>query len=175
MGRGPGEIAVVRPSKQWNYAGHPYLSGKIESTRLDVDALSLIPLKLEERGIWSPTEHYWGEEGEPVEEWAKPIVARGRRPPFEMEQVLPGMDPDDPDPDADPIRQAVDSNDAGDREGAYRILMDLCQADLRCLDTHAHLGNLVFDRRPEGAIRHCEVGTVIYRSRVTLTGCACGG
>ena len=33
-----------------------------------------------------------------------------------------------------------------------------CQADLRCLDAHAHLGNLHFDDRPDDAIRHYEVG-----------------
>jgi hypothetical protein len=154
----PGEIAVVRPNKQWTYAGNPYLSGKIESTRLDVGPLDLIPLKLEARCVWDPAQEYWGEEGEPIDDWAKPIIARGRRPQFEMEQVLPGMDPDDPDPDADPIGQAVDCEDSGDMEGAYKILMDLCQADLRCLDAHAHLGNMVFDGRPEDAIRHYEAG-----------------
>jgi hypothetical protein len=154
----PGEIAVVRPNKQWTYAGNPYLSGKIESTRLDVGPLDLIPLKLEARGVWDPAQEYWGEEGEPIDDWAKPIITRGRRPQFEMEQVLPGMDPDDPDPDADPIGQAVDCKDSGDMEGAYKILMDLCQADLRCLDAHAHLGNMVFDGRPEDAIRHYEAG-----------------
>jgi hypothetical protein len=41
-------------------------------------------------------EHYWGHEGEPIEDWAKPIIARGPRLEFEMEQVLPGTDPDDP-------------------------------------------------------------------------------
>jgi hypothetical protein len=30
----PGEIAVIRPAKQWNYAGNPYFAGVIESTRL---------------------------------------------------------------------------------------------------------------------------------------------
>ncbi len=154
----PGEIAVIRPHKQWTYAGNPYLSGKIESTRIEVGALDLVPLKLEARGVFDPAQQYWGEEGEPIEDWARPIIARGRRPQFEMEQVLPGMESDDPDPDADPIGQAVDHNDAGDREGAYKILMDLCQADLRCLDAHAHLGNVVFDGRPEDAIRHYEVG-----------------
>ena len=39
--------------------------------------------------------------------------------------------------------------------------MDLCQADLRCLDAHAHLGNSVFDWRPEEAIRHYEAGVRI--------------
>ena len=37
-------------------------------------------------------------------------------------------------------------------------LMALCQADLRCLDAHSHLGNLVFDHNPQDAIRHYEVG-----------------
>src|SRR5660398_318965 len=39
--------------------------------------------------------------------------------------------------------------------------MELCQADLRCLDAHAHLGNFVFDRIPEEAIRHYDVGVRI--------------
>ena len=43
----PGEIAVVRPAKRWTYAGNPYLSGTIESTRLDARALGLDPLRLE--------------------------------------------------------------------------------------------------------------------------------
>jgi tetratricopeptide (TPR) repeat protein len=39
--------------------------------------------------------------------------------------------------------------------------MDLCQTDLRCLDAHAHLGNLLFDSFPEQAIRHYEAGVRI--------------
>ena len=65
-----------------------------------------------------------------------------------MEQVLPGGDPDDPF--SDPIIESNDRKDSGDVEGAYRILMDLCQTDLRCLDAHAHLGNLAFERSPQG-------------------------
>ena len=152
----PGEIAVVKPRKQWSYAGHPYLSGEIESTRLDVAALGLVPLKLEDQGTWTPDEHYWGEEDEPIEEWAMPIIARGPRQAFEMEQIVPGRDPDDFD--SDPICESNDLKDAGDRKAAHRILMELCQADLRCLDAHAHLGNFVFDHRPKNAIRHYEVG-----------------
>ena len=73
-----------------------------------------------------------------------------------MEQVLPGAEPDDPF--SDPITESNDRKDSGDVEGAYRILMDLCQTDLRCLDAHAHLGNLAFDRWPKDAIRHYEAG-----------------
>jgi hypothetical protein len=111
---------------------------------------------LEQRGTWNPAEHYWGEKGEPIEEWAEPIIARGRRPQFEMEQVLPGFDCEDPN--SDPIGQSNDLRDADDANGAYQILMDLCQADLRCLDAHAHLGNFSFEWRPKDAIRHYEAG-----------------
>lgn len=152
----PGEIATIKPNKQWNYAGHPYLSGSIESTRLDASALGLVPLKLEDQGMWDPAEEYWGEEGEPIDDWAKPIIAKGPRRAYEMEQVLPGMDLEDPF--SDPITDANDHKDAGDFPGAYKILMDLCQADLRCLDAHSHLGNLAFDSMPKDAVRHYEAG-----------------
>ena len=135
---------------------HLYVSGEIESTRLDVAALGLVPLKLEDRGIWTPGAHYWGEEDEPIEEWDKPIIARGPRQEFEMEQVVPGGAPDDFD--SDPICKSNDLKDAGDRKAVYRMLMELCQADLRCLDAHAHLGNFVFDHRPKEAICHSAAG-----------------
>jgi hypothetical protein len=150
----PGEIVTVKPHKNWRYAGHPYLSGEIKFKRLDAAALGLVPLRLEENGIWKPKEHGFGEG--PIEEWAKPIVARGPRPMFEMEQVLPGADPDDPF--SDPITEANDLKVAGDVLTAERILMKLCRSDLRCLDAHAHLGTLHFHGRPKDALRHYEVG-----------------
>ena len=155
----PGEVIVVKPRKQWSYAGHPYLSGEIQSARLDVPALDLVPLKLKDEGIWDPREQYWGEPDEPLDEWAKPIIACGKRREFEMEQVLPGADGDDPE--SDPITDSNDLRDAGDVRGALKILMELCQADLRCLDAHAHLGNLQFDGDPALAIRHYDVGVRI--------------
>jgi hypothetical protein len=153
----PGEIVTIKPRKQWRYAGHPYLSGEIESTKLDVPALGLVPLRLEELGMWDPKEHYWGEKNQPVEEWVKPIIAHGPRPEFEMEQVLPGADPDG-DPFEDPIINSNELKDNGDPLGAKKILMDICQDDLRSLDAHAHLGNFLFDSMPAKAIRHYEVG-----------------
>ena len=152
----PGAIVTVMPQKQWRYGGHPYLSGEIQSTRIDVKALDLVPLELVEMGMWDPKEEYWGEDEEPIEEWAKPIIAHGPRPMFEMEQVLPGEDPDDPF--NDPITRSNDLKAAGKRAEAIKILMELCRADLRCLDAHSHLGNFVFDHNPDDAIRHYEVG-----------------
>jgi hypothetical protein len=100
----------------------------------------------------------------------RPILGRGRRADrklgqtnhragtaseFEMGQVLPGADAEDPL--FDPIIESNDRKDSGDIEGEHKILMDLCQADLRCLDAHAHLGNNAFDHLPRLAIRHYEV------------------
>ncbi len=155
----PGEIINMVPRKQWRYGGHPYLSGEIKSWRLDIAVLGLTPLQLKKWGVWDPKDHYWGEPDEPIEEWAKPIVSGGPRAEYEMEQVLPGKDPGDID--TDPLLEAVELKEAGDPSGAHRILMSLLAADLRCLDAHAHLGNLVFDHSPEKAIRHYEVGVRI--------------
>src|SRR6185295_19323879 len=116
----------------------------------------LVPLKLQPEGMWKPTDECWGEPGEPIEKWARPIIKRGVRPQFEMEHVLPGADPDEPF--ADPISRSNDLKDAGDFAGAQKLLYEICEADLRCLDAHAHLGNFDFDRSPKLAIRHYEIG-----------------
>jgi hypothetical protein len=154
----PGEIVGVKVRKKWTF-GDPHLSAEIKSERIDAPALGLIPLRLEDRGVWNPIHEYWGDEGEPIEGWAKRIISRGPRLAFGMEQVLPGYDYEDPD--RDPIGVSNDLKDSGDTRGGYRTLMDLCQADLRCLDAHAHLGNLAFGPMPWKALvasRHYEVG-----------------
>ncbi len=155
----PGQIATVEPNKHWRHNGHPYLSGKIVAARIDAAALGLTPLLLNEFGDWDPAQEYWGEEGEPIDDWAKPIIARGPRPMFEMEQVLPGSDPEDFD--SDPIVEANELKEMGDTAGAQEILSKLLEADLRCLDAHAHLGNLLFRTSPHWALSHYEVGVRI--------------
>jgi hypothetical protein len=155
----PGQVVTVQPTKHWRHNGHPYLSGKIASARVDAAALGLTPLALNEFGSWDPAEEYWGEEGEPIEAWARPIVARGPRPMFELERVLPGADPDDFD--SDPILEAMELKEAGDAAGARDILAGMLEADLRALDAHAHLGNLLFPHAPGWAINHYEVGVRI--------------
>ncbi|MFH1764212.1 MAG: hypothetical protein ABIF09_08480 [Gemmatimonadota bacterium] len=152
----PGEILTVMPHREWRFGGFPYLAGAVRSTRLDIGALGLEPLRLEDQGMWDPHRHYWGEEGEAPDEWQEALIAEGPRPLFEMEQVFPGEDPDDID--SDPILESANRREAGDIRGAARLLMDTLEADLRCLDAHAHLGNLWFDWVPERAIRHYEVG-----------------
>jgi hypothetical protein len=101
----PGEIVTVRPRKRWAYAKHPYLSGEIIASRLDVPALGLTPLRLEDHGPWDPNEEYWGEDDEPLPDYAVWMIERGPRAEYEMEQVLPGEDPNDPD--SGPIIQSI--------------------------------------------------------------------
>lgn len=154
-----GQILTVRPRNQWRFSGHPYLSGEIESARIDAKALGLVPLERNACGSWDPSEEYWGEDGEPVPEWAEPIIARGPRALFEMEQVLPGQDPEDCD--SDPILEANDRKVSGDVRGAQEMLSKLLEADLRCLDAHAHLGNIDFAHSAKSALNHYDVGVRI--------------
>ncbi len=155
----PGDIVTVVPTKEWIHKQHRYLAGAVTSIRQDVSALGLTPLALRDMGEWDPAEEYWGDEDEPLDDWAQAIVAHGKRRRFEMEQVIPGADPEDFD--SDPIIEAAERKDAGDYAGARAILMDLLAEDLRCLDAHAHLGNIEFDHRPDHALRHYEVGAAI--------------
>lgn len=155
----PAEIVRVALSRSWRRGGRTFVEGEIQSVRLDVPALYLTPLKLHEFGLWEPAEEYWGEEGEPIEDWAKPIIARGPRPMYEMEQ---GCGNDDASTlESDPIGIAVDLHEGGDRRGAWRQLMSLLELDLRCLDAHAHLGNMAFEMSPKRALRHYQVGVRI--------------
>jgi hypothetical protein len=155
----PGEIITVSPRKKWHHGGRLCLAGEIIASRTDIPALNLVPLRLRETGMWDPGQHYWGEPDEPKEPWTRPIIKRGIRPEYEMEQVLPGEDPDNPD--TDPILEAVEMKQAGDRKKARRMLMDMLASDLRSLDAHAHLGNFAFDRNPEMAVRHYDMGVKI--------------
>ena len=154
----PGEIVTVRNPKQRMYRGGVYVSAEIESLRLDVEALKLKPLRLEIRGNWDPAKEDWYDEGGPPR-WAKSILARGVRPTYEMEQVLPGANLKDRF--SDPIGKAIDWAEAGHPAKAHRVLMETCGRDLRCLDAHAHLGNELFDEWPGIAIRHYAVGVRI--------------
>jgi hypothetical protein len=154
----PGEIITVRPSKQWSHAGHPYLSGKVLGGRPDALALGLVPLGLRERGAWDPALASWGDAGAPIDDWARPIIARGKRPRFELEQVIPGQDHS---LDSDPILEAVELVAAGARSEAHELLMALLAQDLRCLAAHAHLGDLASGYLPGQALRHYGVGMSI--------------
>jgi len=159
-----GHVLTVLPAKQWTYGRIAYVSGEIHDSRLDVKALDLVPLKLRDEWVWDPAEEYWGEPGEQPDQCFEPIIKAGPRPSYEMEQILPGYDPNDPD--SDPIGEAVDLYEAGNEPGSVRVLHRCLGADLRVLDAHAHLGLWIFRRGEnsvcfERAAQHYEVGVAI--------------
>lgn len=157
-------ILTVRPRKAWTCGRTTYLSGQILDMRLDVPALKLAPLKLRDETEWDPKEEYWGDDDRQIEDFFKPIIAAGVRPSFEMEQILPGSDPEDMD--SDPIGQAVDFYEAGDLDASLRVLHGCLDEDLRVLDAYAHLGNWRFGEgdsrfRSEEAQRNYQAGVAI--------------
>jgi len=155
----PGHILTVKPARVWAHNGHTYLSGEPVAVRFEFAALGLVPLALDDWGPWDPMAEYWGEECGPRANWAKAIRARGPRPSFELEACVPGCDPEDWD--SDPIHDAIDLWNSCQPAQALRLLEAACQADLRCLDAHAHLGSFRFDHRPDKALLHYEAGVRI--------------
>lgn len=126
---------------------------------LDLRRLGLVPLELFPQGEWDPADEEWGEEADHLPAWAKEIIARGPRPAFEMERVLPGADPDDWE--SDPIVEAAELQKAGQHRQSVELLRGILAKDLRCLDAYAHLGNAEFEREPEMALHHYLLGARI--------------
>lgn len=153
----PGQIVTLTPKKRWTNRGFAYASGVVTDARIDVPALGLVPLRLKDKGMMSPGEIGEPEHHPPLKKlWSQ--ISKPRTA-YEMDQVLPGSDPDDFD--SDPIIGASERNQIGDGAGAKKALMDLLAQDLRCLDAHAHLGNFILDRNPKQALLHYEVGVRI--------------
>jgi len=133
----PGHVVTLVLKRRWRHLGHLYGEGELRDARIDVPALGLPPLQLEERGL---------------------LEVAGARTAYEMEQVLPWTKPGS---NFDPILIAVERKQRGDIRGAVLLLMDLLTEELRCLDAHGHLGNLVFQTHPEHALIHYEIGVAI--------------
>ena len=160
----PGSIITVTPTKQWTHARHPYLSGSIVSTRSDVRRARPHAAGVARARRVGPR---------------RGVLGRGRRAHRRLGQAHHRA------------RQATDVRDgaghprrrpgglrlrshprcepscdaAGDVRGAYELLMKLLAKDLRCLDAHAHLGNLAFDRRPKQALAPLRDGRGHRRAR----------
>lgn len=155
----PGQILSVRPSKDWTYAGTHYLSGELISARTEIEKLDLTPLKLEDRGMWTPKDEYWGEPGDEIDRCLKDIIKAGPRPLYEMEQVIPGEEPEEDW--SDPILEASEYYGCGDSNSAYHIMERILTNDLRCIDAHTHLGNWQFNLTPSKDPKWDEIGVKI--------------
>lgn len=158
-----GEILTIIPSKVWRHRKTHYMTGEIQSSRIDIPALDLEPLTLNEMWVWDPKEEYWGEQDDPLNKYFKSIIDFGVRESYEMDQIIPFQDPEDFD--SDPILEASDFHEYGNHVKAFKIMEKILTTDLRCLDAHAHLGNWEFNSTNEPykmiidrAKRHYEVG-----------------
>jgi len=156
----PGHVADVVIEKRWTWRGDEYASGTVEDVRVDVAKLGLDPLPLE-GGELEDVANY-SEPYEPSDPYCslwRRLTAKPR-PSFEFDGIawgaLPGSDPDD-----NPTCDAAELAAAGDCNGARELLMDVLCEEPRCIDAHAHLGNLAFDRTPASALVHYEIGVRI--------------
>jgi len=159
-----GEVISVMPSKVWQFKRTVYVTGEVINQRLEASALGLVPLKLEERGMFEQDElDQLVDADDPFQKYYQPILAFGPRSECEMEQVIPFDDPDDVD--MDPITMASEAHKNGDYQSAYQMIEEVLTEDLRCIDAHAHLGNWDFNafnephpRIESRARRHYEAG-----------------
>lgn len=143
-----GEILKVNPAKEWRYKTATYISGKVDASHIDGSTLSPVPLNLYQRGLWDPQDEFaFLEETEEDQAllltlrcWVDDVLRAGKRPVYEMEQIIPGMDPEDPD---DPITIAADYGRAKNFDAAFDLLWDCLEGDLRCIDAYAHLTGLI--------------------------------
>jgi len=152
----PGHLVTLIVKRRWRWRD-AYASGRIEDPRIDVERLGLVPLPLVGGELEDLRRGYEPfRRPEPYAPLWRELTAK-RRASFEMDPIawglFPGMDPED-----NPTCDASELDKAGDREGARRLLMDVLCRDLRCIDAHAHLGNLEFDHAPQQAILHYEIG-----------------
>ncbi|MEN6325264.1 MAG: hypothetical protein ABFD18_03510 [Syntrophomonas sp.] len=129
-----GEIFEVEPEKEWFFNKAHFISGKIVSNRIDIAALELEPLAVN--------------------------CFDRRKREYEMEQVIPGAMEDEME---DPITDAVDLKNMGQIDEAWKVLNNVVEQDIRCIDAHVHMGNFTFgDGQAEywvkSALKHYTVG-----------------
>ncbi|HEY5960404.1 MAG TPA: hypothetical protein VIV60_27815, partial [Polyangiaceae bacterium] len=154
----PGHLVTLVVEKRWTWRGDPYASGAMENTRIDVTKLGLTALPLEQDEVACDLRSAYEPYRSPdpyASLWRK--LTEKRRASYEMDPIAWGAFPD-ADIEDNPTFDAVELAEAGDLEGARELLMDILLKDLRCIDAHAHLGNLEFDHSPKQAMLHYEMG-----------------
>lgn len=158
----PGHLVTLEIDGRWPWREHEYASGTLANPRIAVHEIGLVPLPLH-GGRLEDLRAPFGSDGRDPEQPDAELWLRATaepRPCFEMDPIAWG-ELDGDDPEDNPTCIAADLAEVGDVEAAHKILMDALCTDLRCIDAHAHLGNLEFDRSPRQAMLHYEVGTRI--------------
>lgn len=162
-----GEWFEATIERAWRFGGSDHLKADVERVWLDLDAVGLPVLPLRHQHAW--TLDGWlerhGLELDDLEPAYDEVTATPERREVEMAQVLP--DPFTPlELEEDPILEAVAWREAGDARRCEKLLSEMLRRDLRCVDAHAHLGNLAMTgylgrRGHDRAQRHYRVGVEI--------------
>ena len=156
----PGHSIVAQVQKRWTHRGHGYASGRVESERIDVAALGLEPLPMDELGAIDLASCH--DPCEPSDRYAAlwQTLSSDPRPAVEFSAIAwqGRVAAESGDIQDCPITDAVELRDMGHADDARQLLMELLHDDLRCIDAHAHLGNWEFDRNVKLALQHYEVG-----------------
>lgn len=158
----PGQLVEIVPQKRWSWRDATYVSGTIARRWTDVPALGLTPLALTDQGEFDPREILDNVDTDDpfADTWAGFVT--GPRTAFEFDPVAwgAGVGVDSDDHAACLVADAAEIGPT-DPEGARALLMQALLADLRCIDAHVHLGNLVFDRHPDRAQIHYEIAVAL--------------
>ena len=156
----PGQLATLLIEKRWPWRGDSYASGRIESARIDIPPLGLVPLSLQGGGTYNFRDPDGPHRGRDAYSklWRKHTAKP--RPSYEFDELAWGTFPED-DPDDNPTCVAAELRAMGRVADAYTLLMRTLGRDLRVLDAHAGLGNIAFDDRPDVAIVHYDIGVRI--------------
>jgi hypothetical protein len=152
----PGQLVDVTLNKQWTWSGTVCATGRIERVWTDVPALELDPLPLKDQGEYDLNEmHDPFEPADPYGEMWLRFASKPRRA-FEFSPIAweagVGVESNDNE-----TFFVTDASETRDPTSARNLLMKALTADLRCIDAHAHLGNLAFHHRPEDAITHYDI------------------
>ncbi len=153
----PAHVVTLLVEKRWLWRGDAYASGKVAETRIDIPRLGLMPLALEggePEDIRESSEPCRG--SDPYSKLRRMLTAKPRAS-YEFDKLawgaFPGADPED-----NPTCEAAELRARGRDGEARALLMDALGRDLRVLDAHAGLGSMVFERSPERALVHYEIG-----------------
>lgn len=155
----PGHLATLRIARRWTHRGYAYASGTVEDARIDIARIGLAPLPLTGTGPYDMAAiHDPFRRPDPYAPlWRK--LTRTPKPAFEMAPIArDAVAARAPGEDIAPVCDAVELAERGEVTQARALLMQVLSVDLRCIDAHAHLGNLLFKRSPAEAIVHYEIG-----------------
>jgi len=155
----PGQCIEAVVTNRWTWRGVAYASGAVHRSWTNVKALGLEPLPLEDKGLedLAATSEPFEKPDPYAEMWD--FFASVPRQAFEFHEIAwgAGVGVDPADPEGDLVSDASELSEY-DPDGARQLLTKALSHDLRCIDAHAHLGNLRFDHWPEVAMAHYEVG-----------------